>query len=405
MQQLQAGQTIPTDIIAAETSFVSAQASLKNAQAKLDLLKAGPTASDLLSAQIAVQAAQGSLVSAQVKLDQLMQGATHADRIAAEGAVSSAEAQLASALAKKAALGAVTTEDMQSAQSALQAAQLNLDSARQKLDDLKAGPTEADRASATSAVAQAASGLTKAQGGNPKATDLALQQESLKQAQVAVQQAQADLDGATLVAPFDGIVGIISSNVGEMAATGTNGFLLLVDPTQMRVDVTVDETDVAKIQAGKPATITFDALSGRSFTGKVLSVSPSGTLTQGVVTYPVSISIDIRGQGPASGMTATTNIVIDQKENILAVPPRAVQRQGRDQIVNVLGDDGKPVQRVVRTGISSDSLIEIVDGVHDGDKVVIPGTTTRAPNVNSGLSGGGGGAVAKPVFVSGPRGG
>ena len=91
---------------------------------------------------------------------------------------------------------------------------------------------------------------------------------------------------------------------------------------------------------GDPVTITFDALPGRPFRGKVISVAPSGTLSQGVVTYPVSISIDNRNVALPGGLTASATIIIDEKNDVLVVPLRAVRRQGREQTVEVVGDDG-----------------------------------------------------------------
>src|SRR5262249_13145311 len=159
----------------------------------------------------------------------------------------------------------------------------------------------------------------------------------------------------------------ITGNPGETAPASTTGFMTLVDPGQVRVDVTVDETDVARVAVGKPATMTFDALPGRPFRGSVIAVAPSGTLSQGVVTYPVSLSIDARNQVLRSGMTASATIVIDEKNDVVVVPLRAVRRQGRDQVVEVIGEDGKPVARPVKTGVQNEQLVEITDGLSEGE--------------------------------------
>src|SRR5207237_3651412 len=134
---------------------------------------------------------------------------------------------------------------------------------------------------AHSGVATAAAGLAT-KSGSVRPSDIALQQEAVRQAELAVQQAQIDFDNNTLVAPFEGIVASITGNQGETAPAGTTGFMTLVDPAAVRIDVTVDETDVAKVAVGKSANLTFDALPARPFRGSVISVSPSGTLSQGV---------------------------------------------------------------------------------------------------------------------------
>src|SRR5205823_88096 len=136
----------------------------------------------------------------------------------------------------------------------------------------------------------------------------------------------------------------------------------LGDPKEVRVDVTVDESDVAKIGVGKAANLTFDALPGRPFRGKVIAMSPTGTLSQGVVTYPVSLSIDTRNQVLPAGLTASATIVIDEKSDVLVVPLRAVRRTGREQVVDVVGEDGRSASRPVKTGVQNDQFVEITDG-------------------------------------------
>jgi multidrug efflux pump subunit AcrA (membrane-fusion protein) len=99
-------------------------------------------------------------------------------------------------------------------------------------------------------------------------------------------------------------------------------------------------------------------------------------------------------------MTASATITIEQKENVVTVPNRAVQRQGREQFVNVVLPDGKTTERrVVTTGLVNDTNTEITDGLAEGESVMLPTTTTRAPAVGGagGLTGGGGATfVTKP---------
>ena len=398
LDQLKAGP-LPADLLAAQSSVESARVGLVNAEAKLAELLAGPVEADLVAAIGSVDTARSNLVGAQSKLRTLEQGPAQADLVAAETAVESARANLTAAEARFTATSVTSAQDLQAARSAVTTARAALDSARAKLDQVRAGPVEADVIAARGSVASAQSNLELLAAG-PKATDLALQMEAVRQAELAVTQAEVDLQGATLVAPFDGIISAIAGNVGEQAPTGTAGFITLVDPRAVRVDVTVDETDVARLQAGKPAQITFDALQGRPFTGQVQTVSPSGTATQGVVSYPVTIRLDTRGQVLPIGMTASANIVVEQKDGVLAVPNRAVRRQGREQVVDVMGADGTPTARTVRTGVSNDQLTEVVGGLAEGERVVISGTTTRAPNTGGaavpGLGGPAGGVRVAP---------
>ena len=474
LQQARAAASVPADLVAAQASYDSAKA-------KLDQVRVtAAIPADVAAAQSAVDQAKSTVASAQAKLDQVKAGATTADLVAAQTAVDTAQANLASAQAKLDGLGVNTPQDLQAQQSAVASARSGVQSAQAKLAQLQAGPTQGDLAAAQSSVAQAQADLAT-KSGNAKPSDIALAQESVRQAELAVKQAQLDLDNATLTAPFDGIVAAVSGNVGEQAPTGTTGFMTLIDPSQTRVDVTVDETDVAKVQVGKAAAITFDALPNQNFVGKVIAVSPSGTLSQGVVTYPVSLSIERARFGPngnvagtslaqsangaaqrfaaagqsgqvggqtagraqaqarpsssvqpggagaaspspsaprqagqrqpgqvaqaqqeqvpiilPAGLTASVTITIEQKDDALTVPNRAIRRSGRDQVVDVQTDDGKTEQRVVQTGLTNDQSTEIMDGLAEGDQVVIPTTTTRQPAVNAGPGNVFGGPVVRP---------
>lgn len=382
------------DLIAAQTGYDSAVSQLTSARAKLDQTRAGATSADLIAAQSAVDQAKSSLATAQAKLDQTMAGALDADVVAAQTAVQTAQANVDSAQIKLDGLGVATPQDVQAARAAQAGAEAGLHTAKAKLTQLQAGPTQTDLEAARSGIAAAQATLAT-KSGSTKPSDLALQQEAVHQAELAVQQAQIDLDNNTLLAPFDGVVASVTGNPGETAPAGTTGFITLVDPNAIRVDVTVDETDVAKVAVGKTASIAFDAVPGRPFRGKVISVAPSGTLSQGVVTYPVSISIDNRNQALPGGLTASATITIDEKNDVLVVPLRAVRRQGRDQVVEVVGGDGKSATQPVKTGVQNDQLVEITDGLQEGDQLMVTGTTTRAP------TGGGPGVpgAARPAVI------
>lgn len=379
LKQTLANHNMGVDLIAAQTAYDTSLSSVTSARAKLDQTRAGATNAELQSAQAAVDQAKSTLANAQAKLDQIMAGATDADSVAASTAVETAQANVDSAQAKFDNLAVPTAQDIAASRSAQTSAAAALETAQAKLAQLQAGPTQGDLEAARSGVAAAAASLAT-KSGNVRQSDVALQQEAVRLAELSVQQAQLDFDNNTLLAPFDGIVASISGNPGENAPSGTSGFMTLVDPREVRVDVTVDETDVAKLAVGKTATISFDALPGRTFRGQVISVAPSGTVTQGVVNYPVALSIDARNQALPAGMTASTSIIIDEKNDVLVVPPRAVRRSGREQVVDLVGPEGKPVQQVVKTGVQNDQSVEIVDGLHEGDQVMISGTTTRAPN-------------------------
>src|SRR5262249_18543282 len=216
-----------------------------------------------------------------------------------------------------------------------------------------------------------------------------------EQARGSVVAAQYNLDNATLIAPFDGIVNQIGLNPGELSNTGSSagsGAITIVEPSELRVDVNVGESDIGGVELGQQGQLSIDAWPGRTIRGRVAAVAPQSTTQQGVTSYAVSISLDPGQSGVRPGMSATANIIYASKADALLVPNRALRRQGRDQVVDVLTADGTVAARVVRRGISNDQTSEITDGLAEGDQVVIPTTQTRAPaNAQFGGPGGPGG--------------
>jgi RND family efflux transporter MFP subunit len=206
-----------------------------------------------------------------------------------------------------------------------------------------------------------------------------------------------------LTAPYPGAVAAVGGAVGEQVGSGT-ALVTLVDTRQVRVDVVVDETDIAKVQPGQSASLTLEALQGQRIPGTVAVIAPTGTVTQGVVNYTVQIKVDpAQAQGIRPGMTATAQIITQSKDNVVSVPNRAIRTQGRNRTVEVLETDGKTSTRQVQTGLANDQVTEVTAGIQPGDRVVIPATTTAAARV-PGLGGPGGGPGGGGVFVGG-RGG
>ena len=143
----------------------------------------------------------------------------------------------------------------------------------------------------------------------------------------------------------------------------------------------MDEIDVAKLAVGQRAEITFDALRDSVFQGQVAAISPSGTAQQGVVTYPVSIDMEVPADVTIpAGLTANAKVLIRQKPDVLAVPSRAVRRQDEDQVVDVVVDGGTET-RIIHVGLTNEQLSEVLDGLSEGEAVVVP--TTSAGSARS----------------------
>jgi RND family efflux transporter MFP subunit len=207
--------------------------------------------------------------------------------------------------------------------------------------------------------------------------DTALKQAQIQldSAKISVEQAQRNLDKAKIVAPFDGVVAAVNFSVGD---TASGSAVTIVDMSQLQIKVTVAEVDIAKIKVGQTAQMTLDALTGKTYNAKVLSVAPVATVTQGVVNYSVTLTVSDNDGSIKPGMTSNLTIVVEQRDNVLLVPLRAVKTQGNQKTITLVRD-GKNVTLPVTVGLSNESSVEITsNGLAEGDRVVINQTTTRS---------------------------
>ena len=145
----------------------------------------------------------------------------------------------------------------------------------------------------------------------------------------------------------------------------------------------MNEVDVANVSIGQQAVLTFDALPGFTETGKVEKMDSLGTLTQGVVTYNLTIGFDSLDSRIKPGMSVSASIITQVKQDVLIVPNSAVKNQGGSYYVQVLNGGTAPVQQNVQIGIANSTETEITSGINAGDKVV---TQTINPSATSSTS-------------------
>ena len=202
-----------------------------------------------------------------------------------------------------------------------------------------------------------------------------------------VESATLNLDYTDIVSPVDGTV--VSRNVtgGQTVAASFQTptlFLIATDLKQMEVDTNTSEGDMGGVKVGDKASFTVDAYPQRVFQGTVTQVRQSPNTVQNVVTYDVVVGVDNADLALVRGMTASTEIVIDQRENVLRVPDQALRYMpggraatggdskptGGRRRVFVLRDD-KPVEVPVTTGLDDGNFTEIVKGdLQPGDPVI-----------------------------------
>jgi HlyD family secretion protein len=171
-------------------------------------------------------------------------------------------------------------------------------------------------------------------------------------ARVAVDNAKDQLDDTNVRAPIAGTIIEKSVERGQVISSPTRDvgggtvLLKMADLNLVQVRTLVDETDIGKIQAGQPATVTVDAFPARPFSGEVRKIEPQAQTEQNITMFPVLVRIDNRQGLLRPGMNAEVEIHVGERQDVLAVPNAALRTQ-RDvgSAAQVLGLDAALVQR------------------------------------------------------------
>lgn len=194
-------------------------------------------------------------------------------------------------------------------------------------------------------------------------------------AKQAVEEAKSKLEIETITAPFYGVVASVDVEEGDIipdSGMSQVTIVRLIDPMSMELSVGLDEIDIPGVEMGQRAIIEVDALPDVQLEGRVTSISPLPTVEAGVVLYNVKIGFDVpQGSGLRVGMSATADIIINERSSVLLVPDRAIKqdRQG-NPIVFVMVNEQIEARSVV-IGISDGLLTEIVGGLSEGETVVL----------------------------------
>jgi multidrug efflux pump subunit AcrA (membrane-fusion protein) len=140
-----------------------------------------------------------------------------------------------------------------------------------------------------------------------------------------------------------------------------------------KVEANIAEADIAKVQPGQKANITLDAYgSDVVFEAVVVRIDPGETIIEGVPTYKTVFKFTTADNRVKSGMTANIDIIGQSKENVVAVPLRAVSNKNGGKFVTIQKDPKTTEEVKVKTGIrGADGLVEITEGLNEGDTVVV----------------------------------
>jgi HlyD family secretion protein len=255
-------------------------------------------------------------------------------------------------------------------------------------------------------------------------------------AKANLDRAKINLAYSVISSPTDGTVISRNVDVGQTVAASLQAptlFTIAQDLRLMQIEADIDEADIGGLQEGMAATFTVDAFPDETFHGKIQQIRYNASTTQGVVTYPVMVSVSNPDLKLRPGMTANVSIISAQRDDVLRVPAIAVrfrppdapaqsdrakggsdtsrvasqtgqsgggasgshrgggqgggQRQGHDSTAAqgtdpaphvrhatlwVKGSDGKPQARKVAIGLNDGNHVEIVSGdLAAGDSVIV----------------------------------
>jgi HlyD family secretion protein len=373
--------SLPAGVILAEADYVAAQRALE------DLLESSQAQA---AAQLAVAEAQDALDNAEYIRTVRQEGyrassdtlaAARANLVLAQEEVNRAEADF-----ERFENRPEDDPGRALALSNLIAARKKRDSIQRDLNWYKGHPSEVEQALMDANVAMAEAQLADAMRDWERVKD-GPNPDDVVAAEARLAAAEATLKTARIEAPFSGTITYVEVKPGDQVSPGTVAFGL-ADLSRLLVDVEISEVDINRIGVGQPVNLNFDAILDQTYSGEVTAIGLSGLVTQGVVSFNVTVELKDADERIKPGMTAAVNIVVDQIEDVLLVPNRAVRVVDGERTVFVL--EGQEITAVtVVLGVSSDTYSQILDGeLKEGDLIILNPPTNLMFNGHPGFIGG-----------------
>ena len=200
------------------------------------------------------------------------------------------------------------------------------------------------------------------------------QNNTISKLEYALADAKENLAQHYISSPFKGVITGVNVKKGDTVSSGTT--LATIITQEKIAKISLNEIDAAKIKIGQKAVLSFDALSGLSISGQVIDLDIEGTVSQGVVSYGITIAFDDEEAQVKPGMSVSVEIITDSRQGILILPNSAINYRGDNPYVN-LSVSGEIQQQMVELGLSSDTHTEIISGIEQSDLVI---TTTVISN-------------------------
>ncbi len=203
-------------------------------------------------------------------------------------------------------------------------------------------------------------------------------QQQVENAQNGIESTQDNYDNYTITAPISGQVITKNVNAGETITRDSNSettLAVIYDLSALTFEMSIDEMDIRSVKVGQKVEVAADAFEDQTFMGTVTNVSISGSYSNGVTNYPVTVTLDDAGD-LIPGMNVTGTILLGEAKDVLAVPADSLMRGNRVYVKDPAAapEPGVPAgfrSVEVETGLISDEFVEIVSGLSEGDEVYV----------------------------------
>lgn len=293
--------------------------------------------------------------------------------------VTSMEAQLlrdetnAKRLALLAKQGAISEQDGLNADTQAQVTRAQLDRSRQDLKQTEFALSQAksDLESAMQKYSMVKEGLRK--------EDVRAAQQAMLQAAGNLRFVQSQMNDTRIRAPFDGVVAQKYADIGAIvtpttasASNSATSSSILSLAGRLELVASVSETDIENIKPGQAVVVTASAYPSRTFHGHVTLVAPEAIVTQNVTSFEVHSAIDDDAEHRLlSGMNVNAEFLAGKKENVLVIPTVCVVSKRGKTGVFVAGKNNEPEFKPVKIGTTSDSQTIVMEGMKEGDKLLL----------------------------------
>ncbi|NLM43006.1 MAG: efflux RND transporter periplasmic adaptor subunit [Clostridiales bacterium] len=194
-------------------------------------------------------------------------------------------------------------------------------------------------------------------------------QAQLSQAKASYEIAKSVVDNMSVKAPISGVVSAINVKEGEFASVSSPSFII-IDDSNYIIEVNVNEDVIGKVQLGDKVKIYIRAISEEPLWGTITAAAPSAdAMTQ---TYLIKIALENPPDTVKGGMFAEVYITLNRAENCILIPMSSVMEEEGNKYIFVV-KSGKAVKKQITTGIFNDKEIQVIDGIDEGEIVVVKG--------------------------------